>query len=326
MNKRRLFLKKLGLGVLGIGLIDSIKASSYQPKGIPLDNWPVVLSTWNFGLKANQVAWNILSSSGKSIDAVEQGVRLIEADENNHTVGKGAFPDRDGIITLDACIMDENGNAGAVAALENIVHPISVARRVMEDTPHVMLVGDGALQFAKNQGFKPEDLHTKESIRLYEEWKKESKYKPIINIENHDTISMLAIDEFNNISGACTTSGLAYKMHGRVGDSPIIGAGMYVDNEVGGACATGHGEFVMKTLGSFLIVEFMRNGMHPQEACKKAIDRIVAKYADYKKIQIGYLAINKKGETGAYSLHKGFSYALYQNDKNKLLNSDYFLK
>jgi N4-(beta-N-acetylglucosaminyl)-L-asparaginase len=231
---------------------------------------PIVISTWGFGVPANQEAWKTLSKGGRALDAVEAGVKIPEADMSNHTVGRSGYPDRDGHVTLDACIMDENGNCGAVAAMEHIGHPISVARLVMEKTPHVMLVGPGATQFAVEQGFKREKLLTPESAKAWKDWLVKAEYKPVINIENskglpgnqynHDTIGMLAIDASGNISGACTTSGMAFKMHGRVGDSPIIGAGLYVDNEVGGATSTGVGEEVIRNVGSFLVVELMRQG------------------------------------------------------------------
>lgn len=289
-------------------------------------NKPIVISTWNHGLAANKAAWEILSNKGKAIDAVEKGVMITEADADNLSVGLGGLPDREGFVTLDASIMDETGNAGSVSFLQHIVHPISVARLVMEKTPHVMLSGEGALRFALENGFKKENLLTDKAKKAWTEWKKQAKYKPVINIENHDTIGMLALDAEGNLSGACTTSGLAYKMHGRVGDSPIIGAGIYVDNEVGAAVATGMGELVMKTLGSFLIVEFMRNGLSPQQACEKAIDRIRQKLPDYKNFQIGYLALNKNGEIGSYSLQKGFNYAKYDNKGNRMIEVDYLLK
>uniref|UniRef100_UPI00259B4CFE isoaspartyl peptidase/L-asparaginase family protein n=1 Tax=uncultured Polaribacter sp. TaxID=174711 RepID=UPI00259B4CFE len=204
---------------------------------------------------------------------------------------------------------------------------ISVARKVMEDTPHVMLVGEGAEKFALEKGFKKENLLTEASKKAWEKWKEKSEYKPIINIENHDTIGMLAIDKKGNISGACTTSGLAYKMAGRVGDSPIIGGGLFVDNEVGGASATGLGEEVLKTVGSFLIVELMRQGKSPQEACEEAIGRIVNKPGkNFKDFQVGYIAVNKQGETGAYSIHEWFSYNIYKNKENKNIKSDFFNK
>ena len=245
---------------------------------------------------------------------------LPEADPKNTSVGYGGLPDRDGHVTLDACIMDHQGNCGSVAFLQHIKHPISVARKVMEETPHVMLSGQGALNFALEKGFPKEDLLTQNALKKWEEWKKGSFYQPIVNVENHDTISMLALDEKGDISGACTTSGLSYKMHGRVGDSPIIGAGIFVDNEVGGCCATGLGEAVMKTVGSFLVVELMRQGASPQEACEEAIARVV-KNQNYQDMQIGYLAIDKKGNHGAYAIQPWFNYALFQNGNNTLIDS-----
>ncbi len=276
---------------------------------------PTVISTWNNRV-ANEKAWSIIENGGRAIDAVEQGVKLVEADPEDQSVGYGGRPDRDGNVTLDACIMDEAGNAGAVCFLQNIKHPISVARKVMEDTPHVILAGEGALKFALSEGFKEEDLLTELSRNEWEEWRKTSDYKPKINIENHDTIGMLAIDQAGNISGACTTSGLAYKMQGRVGDSPIIGAGLYIDNEVGGATATGMGEAVLKSVGSFLVVELMRQGKSPDEACKEAVMRIIKKQ-DYKDLQVGYLAVNKAGETGSYSIHPGFTYVVNKASKTQ---------
>lgn len=323
---RRNFIGKSILATAGT-LISTKYIQASEPKKSPsAKNKPVVISTWNHGYAANIAAWEILSKKGKALDAVEKGVRVTEADADNMSVGLGGLPDRDGYVTLDASIMDENGNAGSVSFLQNIVHPISVARLVMEKTPHVMLSGEGALQFALENGFKKENLLTEKAKKAWEEWKKEAKYQPVINIENHDTISMLALDAHGNLSGACTTSGLAYKMHGRVGDSPIIGAGLYVDNEVGAAAATGMGELVMKTLGSFLVVEFMRNGFSPQQACEKAIERIKQKVAGYNNFQIGYIALNKAGETGAYSLQKGFNYAKYDKHSNRMIDSDYLLK
>ena len=291
-----------------------------------LRNKPLVISTWRHGIEANKPAWDVLKANGKAVDAVEKGVMQTEADPENTSVGLGGFPDRDGNVTLDACIMDETGNAGSVSFLQNIVHPIAVARLVMDKTPHVMLSGKGAFQFAIESGFEKTDLLTDKAKQAWEKWRLKANYKPVINIENHDTIGMLALDANGDLSGACTTSGVAFKMHGRVGDSPIIGAGMFVDNEVGGAVATGMGELVLKTLGSFLIVEFMRNGMSPQEACEKAIDRIKQKLPDYEKFQIGYLALNKQGETGAYSIHKGFNYAQYDKKGNNLIDAEYLLK
>lgn len=291
-------------------------------------NSPIVLSTWNFGLKANEEAWKVLGDNGNALDAVERGVKLVEADPNERSVGYGGRPDRDGFVTLDACIMDHDQNIGSVACLQHIMHPISVARAVMEKTPHVMLVGDGALLFALKQGFKKENLLTPESEKEWKEWLKTSNYKPIVNIENHDTIGMIALDSKGNLSGACTTSGMAYKMHGRVGDSPIIGAGLFVDNEIGAATATGHGEEVIRIAGCHLVVELMRQGRTPEEACKEAVERVFKKQQQRAKdIQVGFIALNKNGEYGSYCLQKGFNYAVYTNEHgNNLKEADYRLK
>jgi N4-(beta-N-acetylglucosaminyl)-L-asparaginase len=219
--------------------------------------------------------------------------------------------------------MDEKGNGGSVACLEDIVHAISVARMVMEKTPHVMLVGEGARKFALANGFKKKKLLTPESEKTWKEWLKTSQYKPVVNIENHDTIGIIALDSNGNLSGACTTSGMAFKMNGRVGDSPIIGAGLYVDNEVGAATATGVGEEVIKIVGCFLVVELMRQGLTPAEACRQAVERIQKKNpARAKEVQVGFLALNKNGEHGAFCLQKGFTYALNDNSGNTLHNSE----
>lgn len=324
MINRRRFLSNSFLASLGLGLVGCNNETSTQSNHSTQTSnaRPIAIATWNHGIEANEVAWKILNEKGSALDAVEQGVRVVEADPEGTSVGIGGTPDRDGHVTLDACIMNEKGDAGAVSFLENIMHPISVARKVMEETPHVMLTGVGALQFAKEQGFEETNLLTEKSKKAWEEWCIKKEYKPIVNSENHDTISQMALDSSGNLSGACTTSGLGYKMRGRVGDSPIIGASLYVDNEVGAACATGMGELVMTTLGSFLIVELMRNGRSPQEACKEAIMRIIKKYG-YEEFQVGYLAINNKGEYGAYAIQKGFTYAVCIDGENKLLDSEY---
>ncbi len=273
---------------------------------------PVVVSTWRHGLAANAGAWEILNKGGSALDAVEAGVRITEADPDGRSVGLGGRPDRDGIVTLDACIMNAQGDCGSVAALENILHPITVARRVMEDTPHVMLVGQGAKDFALSLGMEEVDLLLPETINEYNDWKKNNPdYRPPINVENHDTIGLLALDANGDLAGACTTSGAAYKYHGRVGDSPIIGAGLYVDNEVGGATATGWGEAVIRAVGCFLVVEFMRQGYSPNDACKLAVERVISKNPDWKNIQVGFIALAKDGRSGGYCIQSGFDYALH---------------
>ncbi|TPG38205.1 isoaspartyl peptidase/L-asparaginase family protein [Flavobacterium pectinovorum] len=332
-SNRRNFIKTAAIASVAVAL-QSFTTDKEEEKIVVSNSnkgkKPIVLSTWRFGIPANEAAWEVLKKNGTALDAVEAGVKIPEGDPKERSVGYGGRPDRDGRVTLDACIMDENANIGSVASLEYIKHPISVARAVMEKTPHVMLVGDGALQFALAQGFKKENLLTEESEKEWKEWLKDSKYKPIANIENHDTIGMIALDSNGNLSGACTTSGMAFKMHGRVGDSPIIGAGLYVDNEIGAATATGHGEEVIRISGCHLVVELMRQGKSPQQACEEAVARIVKltknRNKDLKDIQVGFIALNKAGEYGSYCIQGGFNYAVYDDTGNKLIDADYFLK
>ncbi len=330
MANRRDFLKTTALATAGVAL-QSFQSGT-EEKGITLGKTkkPIVLSTWNFGLQANEAAWEILKNKGSALDAVEAGVKIPEGDPNERSVGYGGRPDRDGRVTLDACIMDEFSNIGSVACLEHIKHPISVARAVMEKTPHVMLVGEGALQFALSQGFQKENLLVETSEIEWKEWLKTSEYLPKANIENHDTIGMIALDAYGNLSGACTTSGMAYKMHGRVGDSPIIGAGLYVDNEIGAATATGHGEEVIRITGCHLVVELMRQGKSPQKACEEAVTRIVKLIKNRKKnlkdIQVGFIALNKKGQYGSYCVQGGFNYAVHDSSGNQLIDANFYLK
>jgi N4-(beta-N-acetylglucosaminyl)-L-asparaginase len=332
MTDRRQFLKRTALATAGLALTSFKNTAENAENKVEIKTLqkPIVLSTWRFGIEANAAAWKILSKNGRALDAVEAGVKIPEGDPNERSVGYGGRPDRDGKVTLDACIMDEFSNIGSVACLEHIKHPISVARAVMEKTPHVMLVGKGALQFALSQGFKKENLLVEESEKEWKEWLKTSQYKPIANIENHDTIGMIALDANGNLSGACTTSGMAFKMHGRVGDSPIIGAGLYVDNEIGAATATGHGEEVIRITGCHLVVELMRQGLSPQKACEEAVMRIVKltknRGKELKDIQVGFIALNKKGEYGSYCIQGGFNYAVHDATGNKLIDANYFLK
>ena len=326
MNQsRKEFLKK---GVAGLAGISAFTAAGVASKGNSLainaltqmssdqvsSIKPVVVSTWIHGILANEEAWKVLENGGTSLDAVELGVKTAEADPTNQSVGLGGLPDREGRVTLDACIMNHEQQCGSVAFLEHIVHPISVARKVMEETPHVMLVGKGALQFAEQQGFKRENLLTEDSEKAWRKWLEDSRYAPVINVENHDTIGMLALDESGNLSGACTTSGAAYKMHGRVGDSPIIGAGLYLDNEVGSAVATGLGEAVIRSAGASVAVELMRQGYTPQQACEEVIARIISKESNPKSLQVGVIALNKQGQVGGSAIHPGFNYALLSKE------------
>ena len=358
MSTRRKFLYSSALGSFGLLLAKKLvaapapaaAASAAMSTPAPITGHPVVISTWDTGLTANKGAWEVLGRNGAALDAVEAGVKVTESGINC-CVGLGANPDRDGFVTLDASIMDHQWNCGSVAFLERIKHPISVARRVMEKTPHVMLVGSGAQEFAVAEGFplEPQQL-SDDAKKAYEQWLKKSEYKPVINIENtksgpsaatggagantalaapmrlpngewnHDTIGMVAMDASGNLSGSCTTSGMGFKMRGRLGDSPIIGAGLYVDNEVGAVTATGQGEDVIRICGSHSVVEYMRQGMSPEQACKAAVERIVRiKKEKAKDIQVAFIALNKKGETGAYAIQKGFSYALKNNMEEKMV-------
>lgn len=332
--QRRSFLRKSLLAGSTISALDLQSADQH------FKNKPIIISTWDFGKYANAEGWKVLQSNGRALDAIEQAARVTEADETNKTVGYGGYPDRDGRVTLDACIMDENGNCGSVMAIEFIKHPISVARKVMEKTPHIILVGDGALQFALENGFPKENLLTPDSKKAWEDWLKQSKYEPVINIENqlfkkqdnnfalgginnHDTIGLLALDNSGNLSGGCTTSGMAFKLHGRVGDSPVIGAGLFVDGEVGAATATGVGEEVIRCVGSHSVVEYMRTGLSPQNACKKVVERIANRDLEKaKKMQIGFLALDKNGNYGAFALQKGFSFAVKSKNEEKVIASE----
>ena len=343
MINRRKFISS---SVLSSAAIFAGKYVSGQQGYRPVKGKAIVISTWDAGLEANKAAWKVLGTGGRALDAVEQGVMVTEASQNC-CVGLGANPDRDGFVTLDASIMDEFYNCGSVAFLERIKHPISVARRVMEKTPHVMLVGSGAQQFAIAEGFPLEEQKlSPDAQKTYENWLQKSEYKPIINIENkgnhgpfapsrlesgdwnHDTIGMVAMDAKGNLSGSCTTSGMGFKMRGRLGDSPIIGAGLFVDNEVGACTATGQGEDVIRVAGSHTVVELMRQGLSPEMACRKTIERIVKIKGDkVKDIQVAFLALNKKGQVGSFAIHKGFSYAVKSNEIEKLVNAkSYFTK
>ena len=335
--KRRNFLK---VATISIPMVQSSK--SLLASGKTLKKKPIVVSTWDFGKDANAASWKILSAGGRAIDAIEAGAKVPEADVNNQTVGYGGMPDRDGRVTLDACIMDEQGNCGSVMCLEHIKHPISVARKIMEKTPHIILVAEGALKFALSEGFKKENLLTPSSEQAWKEWLKKTKYQPKINVENesykkqddpampggkdnHDTIGIIALDGDGNLSGGCTTSGMAFKMPGRVGDSPVIGAGLFVDNEIGAATATGVGEEVIRCVGSHLVVELMRQGLGPTEACRQAVERIAKRNPERaKEIQVGFLALHKDGRHGAFALHKGFSYAVRSEGEEMMMQSGHY--
>jgi len=292
---------------------------------------PVVVSTWDSGRTSNSAAWPILAKAGTSLDAVEAGGRASE-DEPSCCVGLAAWPDRDGKVTLDSCIMKGNGDCGAVSFLERIKHPVSVARKVMENTPHVLLSGIGAQEFAISQGFPLESGElSPDAEREWKKWLEKSRYQPIINIENrkgtsqfirppyifddgtfnHDTMGTIAMDAKGHLAGMVTTSGMAFKVRGRVGDSPIIGAGLFVDDEVGAATSSGVGEEVIRICGTHTVVEQMRLGRSPEAACREAVRRVVKR--DPKKakdMQVGFVALSKTGAIGAFAIQKGFSYTV----------------
>lgn len=329
MPSRRDFLKQSALA--GVMTTPLFAACGGGGTGGSSSRSPVVVSTWSHGLPANEAAWAVLDEGGTALDAVEEGVAVPEADPDVRTVGLGGRPDRSGTVTVDACVMDQRGHCGSVAALPRIQHPTSVARAVMEETPHVMLAGDGALAFARDQGFEETDLLTEQSRQDWKEWteKQSDVDRPEPNIGdetgagNHDTIGMLALDADGHLSGACTTSGTAWKMPGRVGDSPLIGAGLYVDDDVGAACATGWGEAIIPVAGSHLAVEAMRQGASPQEACRRVIERIAALPTDTSDAQVGVLALSKRGEIGAYGLQSGFDTARRTpGTENQLIEAD----
>ena len=325
MTSRRTFIRHGAIGTAATALAPSAFAS--VPSATPRKGDPIVVSTWNHGIAANAAAWAVLSSGGYALDAVEQGVRVTEADPEITSVGIGGWPDRDGKVSLDACIMDEKSDCGSVAFVQNVLHPISLARMVKERTPHVMIVGDGAEQFAIEQGVPTQDLLTPNAREAWLKWIADNPVdtRAEINVENHDTIGMLALDADGLVCGACTTSGAAWKRHGRVGDSPIIGAGLYVDGEIGGATATGWGEAVIRACGCHLVVELMRQGHSPEDACRLAVERVIAKNPDYREIQVGFLALDVQGRTGSYCIQPGFDYAVHDGSGGRLIDAKSYL-
>ena len=318
MSSRRDFLRTSLLATSSLALPHGVAAGE-SPARAPTHGR--VVSTWDFGVGANAAAWPVLARDGSALDAVEAGARWAEGDLCNSTVGHCGYPDRDGVLTLDSSIMRGDGSCGAVAGLEDIEHPVSVARAVMEKTPYVMIVGEGAQQFAVSQGFPKKPLLTDAARAAWRKWLSTSNYQPSTGAEHdripgdshdHDTLGIVALDGHGTLAGACTTSGIAWKMHDRVADSAIIGAGLYVDNDVGAATASGVGEEMIRNSASFLVVEFMRQGRTPTEACREAIKRVVHKRpAASKTVQVCFLAINREGKVGAFALHPGFVYAVH---------------
>jgi len=282
---------------------------------------PMMVSTWRHGKLANEAALEVLRTGGSPLDAVEQGIWVTEADARESSVGIGGIPNADGAVQLDACIMEGPGHgAGSVAALEDILHPISVARRVMEQTPHVMLVGDGARKFALEQGFEQVELLTEERRRAWLAWSEQNAREKAENPRfSHDTVALLVLGANGDLAGGCSTSGWGYKLPGRVGDSPIIGSGLYVDNEVGAAGATGTGENVMRYCGSFMVVEYMRQGLHPRDACIETIRRIASKDPLGFNLDIHFIALDKRGRQGAAGCSTRFDYSVTTETSSEVL-------
>jgi N4-(beta-N-acetylglucosaminyl)-L-asparaginase len=321
---RRKFVARAAAGILtATALPDAVRGAA-GPKG----ETPLIVSTWPFGKASNDMALKVLQQGGSLLDAVEQGIWVTESDTSNKSVGLSGNPNAAGVVQLDACIMSGPGHrAGSVAALEGIRHPISAARRVMEKSPHVMLVGEGARLFALEEGLESVPVNSRE---LYDAWAKQrmaQRNKPAeVPPKNHDTIALLALGTDGNLAGGCSTSGLAGKLPGRVGDSPIIGDGLYVDNEVGAAGATGIGENVMRYCGSFLVVELMRQGLHPAEACLEAVLRIARMDPKGLNLSINFIALDKAGRHGAAGTDHDFQYSVTTPASSTVLPNPAFKK
>lgn len=337
INRRRFITRTAGLSTAG-ALASSAGASAAFKAGVATrnktDKRPLFVATWPFGVHSCKAAVEIAEQSGSMLDAIEQGIWVTESNVKNASVGIGGIPNAAGQVELDACIMSgPDHNAGSVAGIQDILHPISAARLVMEKTPHVMLVGEGAKKFAVQHGLSPTNLLTDHQKSRWENWKREQATQaqenqpdpsasPTIDQDHHDTIAMLGIDSQGNLFGGCSTSGWGYKIPGRVGDSPIIGSGLYVDNKIGAAGATGLGENVMRHCGSFLVVEMMRNGAGPTEACEMAVNRIVElDPKNLDSLDINFIALSKAGQYGAAGTSKGFRYAVADSDNSEVLDA-----
>jgi len=278
---------------------------------------PITISTWPFGRFANEKAIEALQAGKSRLDAIELGIREIERRSSDGSVGLGGRPNAAGYPQLDACIMDGPGHrAGSVAGLEGVVHPISAARLVMEKTKHVMLVGEGARWFALEHGVESIEVSQYDAMKAA--WQQGHRPKDP-DTDGHDTITLLARDAEGHMVGGCSTSGAGGKLPGRVGDSPILGAALYVDDEVGAAGATGLGENVMRHCASYLVVELMRQGMHPQAACEEAVHRIAAKDPRGYDLSVSFIALDKQGRYGAASSSQRFPYAVATSAGNEVL-------
>jgi isoaspartyl peptidase/L-asparaginase-like protein (Ntn-hydrolase superfamily) len=296
----------------------------------------VVIATWPFGQTAAKAAADLLRQGKPALDGAIAGAQAVEDDPKVTSVGYGGLPNAIGTVQLDACVMDGATLAcGGVAAVENIRHPAALARRVMEKTPHVLLMGEGARLFGIQQGFPLQNLSTPESLA---EWEKRRPRKARAEVPvrrqadsdggeppfSHDTVTVLALDQKGSLGGACSTSGLAHKLPGRVGDSPLIGAGLYVDNTAGAAGATGVGEEIIRIGGGLSVVEAMRAGKSPQEACELAVRKVnaVAVRRGRHPERVAFLALDPKGRVGAAcTARTGFQYAVARAGKVELFKA-----
>lgn len=343
LSRRDFFKTGLTLGAAGLFFKDSLLAQVQAEKKM------IVIASSN-GLKATEKAMELLKKGYDPLEAVIAGVNIVEEDPEDTSVGYGGLPNEEGEVELDASVMHgPTHNAGAVAALKGIKTPSKVAKLVMERCDHALLVGEGALKFARAHGFKEENLLTDQAREIWLRWKetlsdrdnwfppKSEKLPSEVRsfVEAYGTINCLAIDSQGNLAGVTTTSGLAFKLPGRVGDSPIIGAGLYVDNDVGAAGSTGRGEANILNCGSFQVVSFMAQGYSPEEACLKTLEKIAQKTKfqphlldndGLPRFGLNFYAINKKGEFGSASMWSGARYAVHDGRENRLREAAYLFK
>lgn len=316
---RRKFMKSVAAAATAVAHSNLSAASAEGSRAI-------FLSTWVHGKPANEKAAEVFMGGGSLLDAVERGINIPENDPAVTSVGYGGLPNEDGIVELDAALMDgTRHHAGAVASLRNIKNPISVARKVLEKTRHTTLAGDGAFQFALKMGFHAEQLLTPESLKKWLDWKADPKRKDFWQnpTQNHDTIGMVATDGKGHMVSGCSTSGLAWKISGRVGDSPLVGCGVFADDNVGAASATGDGDLMTNYCTSVSIVHYMARGMTPQEACEELLTHMAVTDPRNKTADACVIAINKKGEVGAASMRAGYrlKYALWKDGQSLLLDA-----
>lgn len=343
--------KKEGLSrreLIGAGITAGVAIatrSTAEAKTVPTPKraGPFAIASGN-GLRATEKAMEIMRAGGDTLDAAVAGVNIVEEDPRDRSVGYGGLPNERGVVELDSCVMHgPTFNAGAVAAIQNIKTPSSVAKTVMERTDHIILVGYGALEFAKAHGFKEEDLLTdsarnawlqwKENLSLDDDWLGEED-RALGITRPTGTINCCTLNENGDLSGVTTTSGLAFKIPGRVGDSPIIGAGLYVDNEVGAAGSTGRGEAAILSCGSRIVVENMRRGMKPQDAALDVLQRIAEKTVEKRLLSspgrpnfnLNFYALNKNGEYGAAAFYRGGSFVVHDGTDNRRVQSGYLFE